>query len=83
MPLFEPNWIVDWETAEPVTVTNTYLGAKVKGLFFDQRVGEEDPGVTIPTLPVHLDTQTQKFQAFMSTYSMDSLLGSFLEVGKI
>lgn len=58
MPVFAPNWKLDWETAVPLAVTNTYLGASVKGLFLDSRVGEEDPGVVVPVLPVHLSTQT-------------------------
>jgi hypothetical protein len=56
MPIHSDSWKVDWETATEVLVTDTYLAASIKGMFFDFGIGEEDPGVTIPTLPVHLDT---------------------------
>lgn len=61
MPFFDGNLVVDWQTPLPAIVTNTYVGMGVKGLYFDRRIGEEEPIVTIPDLPDHLSSHTEKF----------------------
>lgn len=78
-----PNWVVDYETAAAATITDTYAGLGAKGMFFDSRVGEQDYGVLPPNLPIKDDTKPEKFQAFVSAYTLDSLTSSFLEVSKI
>jgi len=35
-----PNWVVDWETANKGLFTDTYLGLGVKGMFYDDLIGE-------------------------------------------
>ena len=45
------DWVIDWETPEAAVITETSFGIGVKGLFFDKAIGEEDPGVVIPTMP--------------------------------
>lgn len=61
MPFFDGNLVVDWQTPLPAIVTNNYVGMGVKGLYFDRRIGEEEPIVTIPDMPDHLSSHTEKF----------------------
>lgn len=61
MPFFGGNLVVDWQTPLPAIVTNTYVGMGVKGLYFDRRIGEEEPTVAIPEMPDHLSAHTEKF----------------------
>ena len=53
----------------------------MKGLLFDKLIGEEEPSVAIPDMPNHLADHPEKFQGFVSTYTIDSFFGSWLEVG--
>lgn len=51
---------------------------------FDQAIGEAEFSTDFPAdLPYHDDTQPAGFQAFISDLSIDSLMGSYLEVGKL
>lgn len=83
MPLLVfPDWMLDWETPAPAAVTDTYFSVGTRGLFFDKLIGEEEPaGVTIPSMPMHLSDHLQKFQAFVSAWSIDTFFGSWLEAG--
>lgn len=36
---FVPNWMVDWQTPEPVAVTTLNVGVGIKGLFYDKEIG--------------------------------------------
>lgn len=74
------DWIVDWETPERAIVTDSSFEIGVKGLMFDDRVGEEEPTIAIPNMPYHDIYKSQKYQAFVSAYSIDGFFGSFLEV---
>lgn len=78
-----PDWTVDWETAASAVITETYLGVGIKGNFFDDLIGEEDPSITIPTLPVHMDEHAEEFQAYVSTYALDTAFASFLDLQKL
>lgn len=56
----------------------------MKGLFFDKSLGELEPeGVTIPALPDHDTNRTQKFQATVSAFTIDTFFQSWVEVGTL
>lgn len=74
-----PNWILDWETPLPFEVTSSNIQVAVRGLAFDKLIGEEEPAVAIPDMPAHLNTRSEGYQTYISTYSIDSIVGSFLE----
>ncbi len=83
-PLFVvPNWIVDWQTPESSIVTETNIAVGIKGLLFDKLIGEEEPLDVIPDLPYHLSTNIEKFQTYISSYTINSFFSSFLEVAGI
>jgi hypothetical protein len=75
--------MVDFSQEVPFLVTDTYFGVDVKGLFFDKALGVEEPSVAIPTMPMKMTDHAEKFQAFVSTYAIDSLFSSYLEVADI
>lgn len=50
----------DWESPEAAVVSETTFSAAVKGLMFDNRTGEVDPGVLPPTMPSKLTTNPAK-----------------------
>lgn len=45
---FAENWWIDWQTPEAAVVTDTNIGVGIKGLFYDNEIGEEEPAVAIP-----------------------------------
>lgn len=64
-------------------MTDSNIGVGIKGLFYDNEIGEQEPGVAIPDMPLHSDEHPEKFQTFLSTYIMDSFCSSLLEVMQI
>lgn len=78
-----PNWILDWETPLPFEVTTSNIQVGIRGLAFDKLIGEEEPAVAIPDMPAHLNTRTEGYQTYISTYSIDSIVGSFLECASL
>jgi hypothetical protein len=50
---------------------------------FDKLIGEEEPLDVIPDLPYHLSTNIEKFQTYISSYTINSFFSSFLEVAGI
>ena len=79
IPVF-PDWVVDWETPQPAVITDTSFAIGVKGLMFDKAIGEEEPAQTIPDMPYYDSTRSEKYQAFVSAYSIDGFFSSLLEV---
>lgn len=77
---FIPNWIVDWETPQAAVVTDTSFAIGVKGLMFDKRVGEIEPSIAIPDMPYYNSTRPEKYQAYVSAYSMDGFFQSLISV---
>jgi len=77
---FVPNWVVDWQTPEAVQVSAITLAVGIKALFFDSQIGEEEPSVAIPDMPYHSYDHLEKFQTFLSAYTIDGFFGSLLEV---
>jgi len=52
----------------------------MKGLFFDEQIGEVIPDATLPSMPCVVATDPSLMQAFASTYTMDSLFQAGLSV---
>ena len=50
---------------------------------FDKKFGEEEPAVAIPDMPYHLTSHIEKYQAYVSSYSIDAFWSSWLEVATI
>jgi len=67
-----PNLWWDWESPEAAKVTTETFQFATKGLMFDNRTGEVDPGVAPPTMPAKVASNPAKFQLFVSTYAIDS-----------
>jgi len=78
-----PNWMIDLETESKYLITSTFFGFDAKALFFDKRTGELEPTAAIPDMPMKMTDHSEKFQAFVSTYAMDSFTSSWLSVGKL
>lgn len=78
-----PNWMVNLQSETKYQVTPTYFGLDAKALFFDKRTGEIEPTVQIPDMPTKLADHPEKFQAFISTYVLDSFFASYLSVGHL
>ena len=75
-----PNWVVDWETPYQAVITDTKFAIGVKGLMFDREIGEEEPSQTIPSMPYYDSDRSEKYQAFVSAYSIDGFFSSMIEV---
>lgn len=50
---------------------------------FDDSKIEVGPEIDIPTMPMWNSTKSEKFQSYISSYSIDSLFQSWIEVGEI
>lgn len=77
------NWKLDWETEFKPDVTNTFFDVGVKGNFFDGALTETEPTVNIPVMPYWDTNRPQQFQAYVSSYTVDSFFSSWLQVGAI
>ena len=75
-----PHWIIDWETPQQAIVTDTSFAIGVKGLMFDDLIGEEDPGIKAPDMPYFNSSYPEKYQAYVSAYSIDGFFNSMIEV---
>lgn len=58
---FVDHWVVDWQTPEAAVVSDINIGVGIKGLFFDNEIGEEEPLVAIPAMPLHSTDHIDKF----------------------
>lgn len=50
---------------------------------FDSQIGEAEWSTDFVDIPYKVETEPAQFQAFLSDLSIDSLLGSYLEVGDV
>lgn len=50
---------------------------------FDKAIGEEEPSIAIPDMPYYDSTRSEKYQAFVSAYSIDGFFNSLIEVAGI
>jgi hypothetical protein len=78
-----PNWDMDWMTPAAAIVGTDAFEVGIKGLFFDSTIGEVVPEVDIPVLPYESSAVASGFQGYVSTWSIDSFVGSYLDVGTI
>ena len=78
-----PDWYVDWQTPERIDVSTSRVAVGIHGNLYDKRIGETESGVAIPDLPYHSDSHIEKFQTFISSYTIDSFFGSILDVAGI
>lgn len=79
VPLID-NWVIDWQTPEAAVVTSSNVGVGIKGLFFDNLIGEEEPTDKIPEMPMHSSAHIEKFQTYLSSYVINGFCNSMLEV---
>ena len=78
-----PSWVLDWETPESAIVTDTQFQLGIRALMFDKKFGEEEPAVEIPEMPYHMTEHIEKYQAYVSSYSIDAFWSSWLEVAAV
>jgi hypothetical protein len=71
---------MDWESPSPAVVSASDWCLKMKGLFFDEQIGEITPDAVIPSMPCVVSTDPSLMQAFASTYTLDSLFQAGLSV---
>ena len=72
---------LDWSIPEAPKVTDSDLEFAIKGLFFEKDKGEVEPVVKPPTnMPEFDKSAPAKFQAFVSTYVLESVSSVFLKV---
>ena len=50
---------------------------------FDKKFGVEEPAVEIPEMPYHMTEHIEKYQAYVSSYSIDAFWSSWLEVAAV
>lgn len=74
------NWILDWQTQNPIQVKSDWIGAGIRGLFYDEKIGREEPEDQIPEMPYKSADHSEKFQIWASSYSINSLFGTITEV---
>jgi hypothetical protein len=67
-----PFWWWDWESPEAAKITNETFQFSTKGLMFDNRTGEVDPGVVPPQMPAKVAENPAKLQGYISTYAIQS-----------
>ena len=72
---------LDWSILSAPKVTDTNLEFAIKGLFFKKDSGEVEPAVKPPAAMPRFDSSSaSKFQAFLSTYVLESVSSVFLKV---
>lgn len=74
----QPNWMLDWQTAEAFSIDKTSISGGFQGLFFDSQLGEEKPNNAVPSMP--MGSHPEKFQNYISTFTVNSFLSSMTEV---
>jgi hypothetical protein len=75
------DWVLDWQTQQPVQITNEWIGAGFRALFFDEQIGREELGIDIDPAMTYKDSERpEKFQNWLSAYSINSFLHTVTEV---
>lgn len=67
----------------PAVITDTTVELGAKGILYDSAGGEAEWSTAFPDMPYKDTAEPAQFQAYIADLSVDSLLGSFLEVGDI
>lgn len=75
---------LDWSVPFAPKVTDSNLEFAVKGLFFEKDKAEVEPAEKAPSgMPLFDSSSNSKFQAYVSTYLLESLSSTFLETNQI
>lgn len=70
---------LDWHPSYVPHVTDKNIQAGIKGLLYNEDLGEIEPSMAPPTnMPSYNSNSTQAFQLFLSDYTLDSFGTSFL-----
>jgi len=77
------HWFLDWTTPEAAIVTSTSFELGAKGIMWDDIKGEAEWATDFADMAYKNTTEAAGFQVFLSDVSVDSLMGSYLEVGSI
>ena len=81
IPLGIPDFKLDWQTPINPTVTTTYSGITMNGIFFDALEGEIPNSSPVPaSMPMKMTTHLEAFQNYVSANTMSSLLGTLPQV---
>lgn len=73
--------MVDWQTPLPVEVTSDRVALGFNALFYDKTIGEEESSPEVPdSMPSHTSDHLDKFQTFLSAYTINSFCHSLTEV---
>ena len=75
----DPNWKLNVITPQAPKVSLDSLQVGIKGLFFDNRIGDYDR-VRFPAMPFKNNTHLDTLQTFISMQSIDSFFESYLDV---
>jgi len=77
------HWLLDWTTPVAAIVTETSFELGAKGIMYDGVIGESEWATDFADMAYKNTTEAAQFQAYVSDVSIDSLMGSFLEVGSV
>ena len=77
------DWYLDWQTPVAAIVTEEAFEIGSKFIMYDKQVGESEWETGFPDMPYEDAAQSAQFQVFLSDTSVNSLLGSWLEVGTL
>ena len=83
IPGEEGLWLLDWQTPAAAIVTDTSFQLGALGIMYDSAIGESEWSTDFVDMPMKDESEAAQFQAFLSDVSVDSLMGSWLEVGSI
>ena len=72
-------WQLNVITPLPAAVSLDAIQIGIKGLFFDERIGDYD-NIRFPAMPFKNNTHLDTLQTFISMQSMDSFFESYLDV---
>jgi hypothetical protein len=76
-----PTWMIDFQTKVPANITAESFGFGIQGIMYDSEIGEDEWSIAFAdAMPYKTDAHTAGLQAWFSDQSIDSLIGSFIEV---
>jgi len=76
----EQYWMIDWQTADRFEITDTWVGGGFRGLFFQELLGREIPADALPNMPYKDTSRPEKFQNWLSSFTVNSFFNSLTEV---
>ena len=77
---FVQEWMLDYQTPQQAVITSDdKFQVGIKGLFFDESLGEEEPPQLVPSMPYYDKSYNDKFQNHISVYTIQSFFDSLIE----